>query len=95
MDQNITLHVAGFDYQFVAKSPEMERCLRLAADSVNSIYAKYDARYADKSKEHKLALAAIREAYGKIVAQAESSAVKDEVSALGNDLERYLSDIEK
>lgn len=95
MDQNITLHVAGFDYQFVAKSPEMERCLRLAAESVNSMFAKYDARYADKSKEHKLAIVAIQAAYGKIVAQSETSALKEEAASLGKDIERYLSDIEK
>jgi len=95
MDQNITLHVAGFDYQFVAKSPEMERFLRLAAENVNSMFSRYDAKYADKSKEHKLAIVAIQAAYGKIVAQSEATAAKEEMTQLAGDIERYLSDIEK
>ena len=95
MDQSITLKIAGREYPLKASSPEMEQLMRLAAEDVNRMLARYTEKYPDKSLEEKLAFVTLQEALFKISAQRKSSAIVDEISALKNDTDAYLAGVEK
>ena len=90
MDQSITLKIAGKEYPLKATSPEMEQMMRLAAEDVNAMLVKFDAKFPDKPVADKLAFVAIQEAVSKINAQRKASRVVEEVTALQNDLASYL-----
>lgn len=94
MDQSITLKIAGKEYPLKASSPEMEQLMRIAADDVNAMLAKFDARFPDRKLEDKLAFVAIQEAVGKLSAQRKNSRIVEEVSTLHGDLAAYLEGIE-
>lgn len=94
MDQSITLKIAGREYPLKASSPEMEQLMRLAAEDVNKMLARYTEKYQDKTLEDKLAFVTLQEAVFKISAQRKAQALTDEVEALKKDTEAYLKGIE-
>lgn len=95
MAQDITLIVAGKPYRLNASSPEMERLMRLAAQDVTSMLAKFDSRFPESSPEDKLVFAAIQEAAGKLAAQKKMSRLVEEVESLGADVTAYLEALKK
>lgn len=94
MDQSITLRIAGKEYPLKASSPEMEQLMRIAADDVNAMLAKFDARFPDRKLEDKLAFVAIQEAVGKLSAQRKNTRIVEEVTSLHDDIAAYLEGIE-
>ena len=95
MDQSITVQIAGKTYPLKAQSPEVERCMRLAAESVNSMLAQFNERFPGKPVEDKLVFVAIQQAVGKIMAQGQLAALNADVASLKNELSDYLSQVEK
>ena len=94
MAQSITLKIAGKDYPLVASTPEMERHMRVAAEEIAAMLAKYDARFPDKATADKLAFVTLNEAVAKLMLQEKAQALSDEASALEAELESYLKGIE-
>lgn len=90
MGQSITIKIGNVDYPLVAADPEQEQLMRLAAEDVNRMLAKYDARFPDKSLDDKLAFVALQEAVGKYSNRRNLTVITDEVNALQADLENYL-----
>lgn len=95
MDQSITIKIAGKEYSLKASSPEMERCMRLAADDINKRLSAYDEKYPDKRLEDKLAFVTLNETVSKITAMGKLNALATEVSGLAEELETYLSGIKQ
>lgn len=95
MDQSITLKIAGKEYSLKASSPETEELMRLAAEDVNKMLARYTERFHDKTLEDKFALVSLQEALFKITAQRKMQALAEEVVAFKKDTDAYLMDIEK
>ena len=54
MDQNITLSIAGKLYPLKASSPETEQVMRLAAESINAMLDKYNAKFPDRNSDEKI-----------------------------------------
>ena len=90
MDQRITLKIAGKEYPLNAKSPEMERLMRLAADDVNSMLLHMDQKFADTTLEDKLAFVALQEAAGKLTMRSKLAKAKADTESLHKDINDYL-----
>ena len=95
MDQSITIKIAGKEYSLKASSPEMERCMRLAAEDINKRLSAYDEKYPDKRLEDKLAFVTLNETVSKITAMGKLNVLATEVSGLAEELEAYLSGIKQ
>lgn len=93
--QSITLRIAGKEYSLRAASPEMEQLMRLAADDINRMLAKYNEKFPDKSLEDKLAFVTLNETVSKISYQRKLASLCDEAKALKEDTDSYLKGIEK
>lgn len=90
MAQSIKIKIAGTEYPLMANTPEMEQFIRLAAEEINAMLGKYDARFPDKPLVDKLAFVTLNETVAKITAQRRLAEVKEEVSSLCADTEAYL-----
>ncbi|MBR5075446.1 MAG: cell division protein ZapA [Bacteroidales bacterium] len=95
MAQDITLNVAGKPFRLSAASPEMEQLMRLAAQDVTAMLAKFDSRFPESSYEDKLVFAAVQEAAGKLSAQKKMSRLVGEVESLEADVAAYLEALKK
>lgn len=92
MAQSITIKIGTSEYPLVAATPEQEQIMRLAADEVNAMLAKYDVKFPGRPIADKLAFVALQEAMGKLTARRNVAVVTDEVKALDTELENYLKD---
>lgn len=92
MGREIKIRIAGQGYSMSAATPEIERLMRLAAESVSEKVATYDAKYADRSMVDKLAFAALNESIGRLYAQERLSQAKGEAQELHEVTARYLED---
>lgn len=90
--QSITLKIAGKEYPLRVQSPEMEQLMRLAAENINAMLAKYDEKFPDKTLVDKLAFVTLNEAVGKLSLQRKVAAMNDESARLGQELGAYLED---
>ena len=95
MDQSITLKIAGREYPLKASSPEMERYMRIAAESINSKLAVYDSKFPGKELLDKLVFVTLNETVGRIAAQSKLTARDDEEKKLLEEIESYLDSIDK
>ena len=94
MDQNIKLKIAGREFPLKAASPEMERLMRLAAEDISKMMARYDEKYPDKDFSEKLLFVTLTETVGKISAQGKINAISAEGESLQAELRSYLERIE-
>ena len=90
MDQSIKIRIAGQEYSLKAGSPEIERLMRLAAESVSRKVEVYDRSMVDK-----LAFAALNEAIGRLSCQSKLNAALEETRKLHEETERYLENNEE
>ena len=95
MDQSIKIRIAGQEYSLKAGSPEIERLMRLAAESVSRKVEVYDSKFSDRSMVDKLAFAALNEAIGRLSCQSKLNAVLEETRKLHEETERYLENNEE
>ena len=95
MAQSIKIKIAGKEYPLMAASPEMEQMMRLAAETINQKLTAYDAKYPDRSVADKLAFVALNETIGRLSCQKKISDAASETRKLQEDVESYLSNIER
>ena len=93
--QNITLKIAGKEFSLKANSPEMEQAMRLSAEQINASLAKYDRQFPGKPLEDKLIFVCLNAWVSKIMMQSRVSALSAEVTALKDETDAYLKDVEK
>lgn len=91
-DQNITLKIAGKEYALKAKSPEMEQIMRLSAEEINSVLAKYDEKFPDRSLSDKLAFVTLNETMARLTAERKFSKLSQEVDEFTAQTGEYLKD---
>ncbi len=91
-DQNITLKIAGKEYALKAKSPEMEQIMRLSAEEINSVLAKYDEKFPDRSLSDKLAFVTLNETMARLTAERKFSKLSQEVDEFAAQTGEYLKD---
>lgn len=94
MDQNITLNIAGNQFQLKASTPEMERLMRIAAEDINKMLDRYTERYPDKKLEEKLLFVTLTQAVSRLTAQSKLNAAMADAESLANKLADYLKDID-
>lgn len=91
-EQNITLKIAGKEYALRAKSPEMEQIMRLSAEEINSVLAKYDEKFPDRSLSDKLAFVTLNETMARLTAERKFSKLVQEVDEFKAQTDEYLKD---
>ena len=94
MDQNITLNIAGNQFQLKASTPDMERLMRIAAEDINKMLDRYTERNPDKKLEEKLLFVTLTQAVSRLTAQSKLNAAMAEAESLANKLADYLKDID-
>ena len=95
MDQSITLRIAGKEYSLKVQSPEMEQLMRLAAENINLMLAKYDEKFPDKTLVDKLSFVTLNETVALLSTQRKLARAGEEAKALQGDIETYLDAIQK
>lgn len=91
--QRITLFVAGKEFKHTAENPQMERCMRKAADEVNKMLEELEISYQAVPFEDKLSLIALRQTVAKLVAQEELAGQRDELRSMDGALASYLKGV--
>lgn len=91
-EQNITLKIAGKEYALKAKSPEMEQIMRLSAEEINSVLAKYDEKFPDRSLSDKLAFVTLNETMARLTAERKFLKLVQEVDEFKVQTDEYLKD---
>ena len=94
MDQSITLRIAGKEYSLKVQSPEMEQLMRLAAENINQMLAKYVEKFPDKTLLYKLSFVTLNETVALLSTQRKLARASEEVKALQSDIESYLDGIQ-
>jgi hypothetical protein len=94
-EQSITIVIAGTQYPLKAASPEVERLMRIAAETVNTKLAAYDAKYPNKSTADKLAFVALNETVSRLVCQKHLDEASSESAKLQDEIETYLKNIDE
>lgn len=91
-EQNITLKIAGKEYALKAKSPEMEQIMRLSAEEINSVLAKYNEKFPDRSLSDKLAFVTLNETMARLTAERKFSKLMQEADEFKAQTDEYLKD---
>ena len=94
MGQDITLKIAGPEFQLKAATPEMESLMRFAADDINNMLARYDEKYPDKQLTEKLLFVTLTQAVSRLTAQGKLNALTDSQNKLNAELSAYLNNID-
>lgn len=89
----ITVKIAGTDYKLKADSPEAEQFTRLAADEINKMLAKYDARFTDRTLSDKLVFVALLETKVKLQYAARMNEIVKETMLLKEETDSYLENL--
>lgn len=90
---DITVKIAGTDYKLKADSPESEQFTRLAADEINGMLAKYDARFTDRTLSDKLVFVALLETKVKLQYAARMNEIVKETRLLKEETDSYLENL--
>jgi len=93
MAQNITLKIAGHEFPLAVNSEESERTMRLAAEDVEKLLAKYSEKMPDRQLVDRMILVALGEAVGKLQNASRLAAVADEVGALKSEVAKYIDSV--
>lgn len=91
-EQNISLKIAGKEYALKAKSPEMEQIMRLSAEEINSVLAKYNEKFPDRSLSDKLAFVTLNETMARLTAERKFSKLMQEADEFKAQTDEYLKD---
>ena len=95
MDQNITLSIAGKLYPLKASSPGTEEVMRLAAESINAMLDKYNAKFPDRNPDEKMAFVALQQTVSRISAERKLVALNAKLDSLEKELGDYLAEFEE
>lgn len=90
MAQSITLKIGSREYPLMAATEDQEQLMRLAAEEINSMLSKYDAKFPDKTIEDKLSFVALQETVSKLSFQRKIARISEEANALKEETSAYL-----
>lgn len=89
-EQSITIKIGEKTYPLKVTSPEVEQMMRLAAERINEMLAKYNAKFPESSLADKLAFVALNETASRIAVQNAELKVRETVEAFDKELADYL-----
>ncbi|MBQ0094106.1 MAG: cell division protein ZapA [Bacteroidales bacterium] len=89
-EQSITIKIGEKTYPLKVSSPEVEQMMRLAAERINEMLAKYNAKFPESSLADKLAFVALNETASRIAVQNAELKVRETVEAFDKELADYL-----
>lgn len=89
-EQSITIKIGEKAYPLKVSSPEIEQMMRLAAERINEMLAKYNAKFPESSLADKLAFVALNETASRIAVQNAELKVRETVEAFDKELADYL-----
>lgn len=96
MERNITIKVAGQEYELTAESPEHESILRDAARIVNRQIEKINSgNTTGKSRTEVIVMAAFTISTGYVMQNRMLKKLQEEESRLHREIEGYLDNIDK
>lgn len=95
MAQNITIKVAGKELPLTIDGEENERSLRLAAEELGKMLAKYDATMPDRPLEDRICLVALAMAKNRLQLSSRLEMLTAELEALKSDVSTYLKSVQK
>ena len=93
--QSITLKIDGKEYPLRVQNAETEQLMRIAAENINAMLAKYDEKFPDKTLVDKLAFVTLNEAVSRLSAQRKLAKANEGIESLDQQLSDYLGNIEK
>lgn len=93
-EQSINIRIAEKTYPLKVSSPEVEQLMRLAAERINAMLAKYNEKFPESSLSDKLAFVALNETAAKIAAQRTTANQQEEVKNFEREISVYLNKIE-
>lgn len=93
-EQSINIRIAEKTYPLKVSSPEVEQMMRLAAERINAMLAKYNEKFPESSLSDKLAFVALNETAAKIAAQRATASQQEEVKNFEREISVYLNKIE-
>ena len=94
-EQSIKIKIASRDYPLKASSPEQERAMRLASESINKMIEYFSAKFPMQSEQDKLAFASLNASMSLLAAKKELADIQAEGKALLEQMQAYLDNIEK
>ncbi len=89
-EQSITIKIGEKTYPLKVSSPEIEQMMRLAAERINEMLAKYNAKFPESSLADKLAFVALNETASRIAVQNAELKLRETVEAFDKELADYL-----
>lgn len=92
---DITVKIAGTEYKLRVDSPEAEQNTRMAVQEINTMLAKYDTKFVDRTLADKLVFVCLYEAKTKLQYKNKLTDFKAETDQLKGEVEAYLKGIEK
>lgn len=95
MSQTINLKIGGKSYSVEAKTPELERLMRIAAETINKQIVDYDRYYPNTSPIDKLSFIALNDTVMRLKMQQDYGKLEKEHEKLHLALEDYLENIDK
>ena len=95
MAQSINIKIAGRPYNPTATSPEHEEVIRKAADDVNRKIAQYQEKFPKTGMSDIMSFMALNVCMSNIVLQKQVKEMKEAEEVLANELESYLTNIDK
>jgi len=87
----ITVKIAGTDYKLKVDSPESEQVTRRAAAEINTMLAKYDSKFMDRSLTDKLVFVSLLETKAKMIYSQRLQDVGVEIEQLRQETDNYLA----
>ena len=95
MDRKISIKIGAREFKLTASSPQQEEAIRLAAQTINNRLQDYTTRHPGKNMVDIMSMVALNETVSRIVLQKELKCRDAESDKLSEDLQRYLSGIDK
>ena len=95
MDRKISIKIGTREFKLTASSPQQEEAIRLAAQTINNRLQDYTTRHPGKNMVDIMSMVALNETVSRIVLQKELKSRDAESDKLSEDLQRYLSGIDK
>lgn len=94
-EQSIKIKIGSKEYNMKASSPEQERIIRLAAESINKMADVYRTKYPAQQEYDRIAFVALNNAISLLTARKELSDSKAECQTFLEQTQAYLDNIEK
>lgn len=88
--QRINVEVLGRRFKMTAVSEQMEQNVRLAAEEISRAVNELKLEFQGEDVEDLLAIVAVRQCVGKLLAQQKASEIEEELTSLNDSLNSYL-----